>query len=66
MTQKSLDLLSLYAELDIIYPTTGTGASMHQAMSCFFDKAENTLTYLQARRDTANKQKFGSVPTYDT
>jgi hypothetical protein len=57
MSQKNSDLLSLYAGLDIDYSTTGIGAVVHRAMSCFFNKAENTLAHLQARRDNGKNTK---------
>jgi hypothetical protein len=51
MMQKNLDLLSIYAGLDITYPAADPGASMNQAISCFFKKAENALTLLQPKKN---------------
>jgi hypothetical protein len=48
MAEKKLDWLSLYAGLDITYPTTSQReASICQGISCFFKKTENTLARLQ-------------------
>ena len=50
MPQKNLDPLSLCAGLDITYPGTGVEASLHKAIACFFNKAENTLNILPPKK----------------
>jgi hypothetical protein len=57
MFEKRLDLLSLYAGLDITYPAEGQmDASLSQAISCIFKKAEAKLNILQ----TSEKRKQGA------
>jgi hypothetical protein len=68
MSEKRLDFLSLYAGLDIGRPASGQRASLYQAISCFFNKAENYLTILQPKRNrnniqTLNKRQKQNVPT---
>jgi hypothetical protein len=46
MSEKRMDFLSLYAGLDIGRPASGQRASLYQAISYFFNRAENTLTAL--------------------
>jgi len=57
MSEKRLDLLSIYAGLDITYPAQDQkGVSICQAISSFFKNAENTLIFLQPQRNSEYKQ----------
>ena len=60
MSEKRIDLLSLYAGLDIGRPASGQRTSLYQAISCFFNKAEKTLTTLLPKETgtTCKRQNF--------
>jgi oligoendopeptidase F len=56
MSEKRMDLLSLYAGLDITYPATDQRASLYQAISSFFKKTENALSFLQSQGNRNHTQ----------
>jgi hypothetical protein len=57
MSEKRMDLLSLYAGLDIGRPVAGQRVSLYQAISCFFNRPENTLTTLLYPKETGTTYK---------